>query len=58
MGILDKLSNWFGAPYATFYRCSNCGVRFEASESACPECGGEVEASDPVEMSDYYWGPM
>ena len=57
MGLLERLAGVFEVPYATFYQCSNCESHVGGLESSCPECGGEVEASEP-EASVLYWGYM
>lgn len=58
MALLERLSDWIGAPYVALYRCSDCGSRFKEPDSPCPECGGELEDDEALERSVYYWGPM
>lgn len=57
MGLLERLAGVFEVPYTAFYQCSNCDSHVEGLESSCPECGGEIEASEP-EASVFYWGYM
>ncbi|MDX1745598.1 MAG: hypothetical protein R3324_06650 [Halobacteriales archaeon] len=57
MGLLDRVAEMLEVPYAALYECSNCESRVEGFDSSCPECGEEIEASQP-EASVFYWGYM
>lgn len=56
MGLWDLLERWTALPDAgsATYRCTNCGAVADDAESACPECGGEVEETVPEPM-ELYW---
>lgn len=56
MGLRDLLRRWTTLPdvESATYRCTNCGTVVDEVESACLECGGEVEETVPGEM-ELYW---
>lgn len=56
MGLLDRLRRWTTLPDAgpATYRCTNCSAVVDDAESACPECGGDVEELVP-EPYELYW---
>ncbi|MBA7698482.1 hypothetical protein ES703_107159 [subsurface metagenome] len=40
----------------SYYYCSNCKIRFNAKEPACPKCGDKVGSSpDPRQESPIPW---
>lgn len=48
--------DWFAPPAieATRYRCLECNLKLQATDSVCPECGREVqEVTEPVMAMDW-----
>lgn len=56
MGLLDLLKRWSTFPVVeqVSYRCTNCSAVLDDAATACPECGGDVEARTH-ESTEYYW---
>lgn len=56
MGLWDLFERLTTMPEAEpiGYRCLNCSADVAGAESACPECGGEVEEVLPEPM-EFYW---
>lgn len=56
MRLRDLLRQWSTFPVVeqVTYRCTDCGTVLEEDGPACPECGGETEATSH-ESIELYW---